>query len=107
MLVLTRKLGENIRIGDTVKITVLEDHSATARGPGRARTRDRPDGAMGSSAQRARAHHGRLLRLPRGPRARTDRSARRDRRAVVARHPRTLRPALAAGFRSFGTALAI
>ena len=24
MLVLTRKLGENIRIGDTVKITVLE-----------------------------------------------------------------------------------
>jgi len=27
MLVLTRKLGENIRIGDTVKITVLEVRS--------------------------------------------------------------------------------
>ena len=31
MLVLTRKLGENIRIGDTVKITVLEVRSGQVK----------------------------------------------------------------------------
>lgn len=31
MLVLTRKLGENIRIGDAVKITVLEVHSGQVK----------------------------------------------------------------------------
>lgn len=31
MLVLTRKLGENIRIGDTVKITVIEVRSGQVK----------------------------------------------------------------------------
>ena len=31
MLVLTRKLGENIRIGDSVKITVLEVRSGQVK----------------------------------------------------------------------------
>ena len=45
MLVLTRKLGENIRIGDSVKITVLEVRS----GPGEARHRS---AARGQGASR-------------------------------------------------------